>query len=179
MAAAEEPDPIRSVLVRPREPVDVIELKNAGLGAPAALLIGVRTAPAVAFEDLSLDRIRNVARSRLAVSFAAARSRLADLTEPLLLDLLDEQVQRLFDDGAHVSIREAVPEQLLGLTELVATRAASGELKLEGLLGERCNDGAATIATRRRSARRRELGSRRRSGLQAGQSARAGRSDNR
>src|SRR5229473_3894328 len=48
-----------------------------------------------------------------------------------------------------ISVRDSVPEQILGLAELVTARATRGELKLERLLGERGNHGPAFIASRR------------------------------
>src|SRR5216684_1079109 len=57
---AEQADPVRSVEMRSREPVLVIELQGASLRAPAAALVGERAAAIVALEDLALDRIGNV-----------------------------------------------------------------------------------------------------------------------
>jgi len=76
MRSAEQADPICSVETRPREAVDVIEFQGAGLGAPSSILVAERAAPAVAFEDLALDGVRNVTRRRFMRVLGRSRSRL-------------------------------------------------------------------------------------------------------
>src|SRR6266852_2242274 len=127
---AEQADPVRSVEMRSREPVAMIELKSASLRAPAAALVGERAAASVALEDLAFDRVGNMTRTQL-------------------VGLLVRCLPCLFEDRPEVSIGHSVPEQVLRLTELVTARATRGELKLERLLGERRNHGPAFIATRR------------------------------
>ena len=51
----EETDPIRPMEMGAGEPVYVIEFQEASLSAPAAALVGIRAAAAVALEDLALD----------------------------------------------------------------------------------------------------------------------------
>src|SRR5713101_2557596 len=140
--------PVRSVEMRSREPVLVIELQGASLRAPAAALVGERAAAIVALEDLALDRSGNVTRTQVVGLLVRCLPCLPTRGEALLLDLLDQQVESLFEDGRHISVRDSVPEQILGLAELVTTRATRGELKLERLLGERGNHGPAFIASR-------------------------------
>src|SRR5712692_2874337 len=147
---AEQADPVRSVEMRSREAVAVIEFQGAGLRAPAAALVGERAAASVALEDRALDRVGNVTRTRFVGVFGRGLSRLPALGEALLLHLFDQQVECLFEDRPQVSVGDAVPEQILGLAELVTTRATRGELELERLLGERCNHGPAFIASGRR-----------------------------
>src|SRR6266849_1344009 len=146
---AEQADPVRSVEMRSREPVLVIELQGASLRAPAAALVGERAAAIVALEDLALDRIGNVTRTQVVGLLVRCLPCLPTRGEALLLDLLDQQVESLFEDGRHISVRDSVPEQILGLAELVTAHATRGELKLERLLGERGNHGPAFIASRR------------------------------
>src|SRR6266851_3423484 len=62
---AEQADPVRSVEMRSREPVAMIELKSASLRAPAAALVGERAAASVALEDLAFDRVGNMTRTQL------------------------------------------------------------------------------------------------------------------
>src|SRR5216684_5706105 len=144
----EQADPVRSVKTRSREPVQVIEFQGAGLAAPAPMPVGERAAAAVALEDLAFDGVRNVTRRRFVRVFGRSRSRLPTRGESLLLHLLDEQVECVLDDRRQVSVGDAVTEQILGLPELVMTRATRGELELEGFLGERCNY-SPLIASRR------------------------------
>src|SRR2546428_9408062 len=151
MCPAEQADPVRSVEMRSREAVLVIEFQGAGLGAPPAALVAERAAATVALEDLALDRVGNVTRTRRCVRvFVRGLSRFPTRGESLLLHLLDEQVECPLEDHRQISVRDAVAEQILGLAELVMTRATRGELGLEGLLGERSNQGPAFIAPQRR-----------------------------
>src|SRR6266849_7746005 len=61
---AGQADPVRSVEMRSREPVAVVELQGAGLRAPAGALVSERAAATVALEDIALDRVGNVTRTR-------------------------------------------------------------------------------------------------------------------
>src|SRR5216683_2176203 len=159
---AEQTDPVRSVEMRSREPVAVIELQGASFRAPPAMLVGEGAAATVALEDRALDRVGNVTRTRLAGAFGRALPRRPAGGEALLLHMFDQQIECSFEDRRQVSVGDAVPEQVLGLTELVTTRAARGELKLERFLRERCNHGPAFIASRWRCGWRCEGESRRR-----------------
>src|SRR5712691_1066022 len=146
---AEQADPIRSVEMRSREPVLMIEFQGASLRAPPAMLVGEGAAAAVALENLAFDGVRYVTRRRCLHVFGRSLSRLPTRRESLLLYVLDGQVERSFEDRRQVSVGNAVPEQVLQLAELLTARATRGELELERLLGERCNDSPAFIATRR------------------------------
>src|SRR5216684_6096912 len=159
---AEQTDPVRSVEMRSREPVAVIELQGASFRAPPAMLVGEGAAATVALEDRALYRVGNVTRTRLAGAFGRALPRRPAGGEALLLHMFDQQIECSFEDRRQVSVGDAVPEQVLGLTELVTTRAARGELKLERFLRERCNHGPAFIASRWRCGWRCEGESRRR-----------------
>src|SRR5216683_3105081 len=53
---AEQADPVRSVEMRSREPVLVIELQGASLRAPAAALVGERAAATVGLFARGLSR---------------------------------------------------------------------------------------------------------------------------
>jgi len=88
-------------------------------------------------------------------------SRLPTRGEALLLHLFDQQVECLLEDRRQVSVGDAVPEQILGLAELVTTLATRGELELERLFGQRCDHCPAFIASRRRRGWRCERESRR------------------
>src|SRR5712671_3895891 len=114
------------------------------------MLVGKGAAGTVALEDLALDRIGNVTRARCVGVFGRGLSRLPARGEALLLHVFDQQVECRFEDRRHVSVGNAVPEQILGLAELVTTRATRGELELEGVLSERSNHGPVFIALRRR-----------------------------
>src|SRR6266852_2154259 len=98
--------------MRSREPVPVIEFQGASLGAPAAMLVGERAAAAVPLKDLAFDRVGNVTRRRCVRVFGRSMSRLPTRGEALLLDLLDEHVERLLDDRRQVSVGDAVAEQI-------------------------------------------------------------------
>jgi hypothetical protein len=61
---AQQADPVRSVEMRSREAVAVIEFQRACLAAPAAMLVGERAAAAVPLEDLASSAFSKiVARS--------------------------------------------------------------------------------------------------------------------
>src|SRR5712692_3379545 len=150
--------------MRSCEAVVVIEFQGRSLGALAAMLVRERAAATVALEDLAFDGVRDVTRRRCVRVFGRSLSRLPTRRESLLLHLLDEQVECVLDDRRQVSVRDAVAEQTLGLSELVTTRATRGELELEGVLSERSNHGPAFIASRRGRGWRCERESRRRLG---------------
>src|SRR5712691_6829371 len=133
----EHADSVRSVAMRSREAVAVVEFQGRSLGAPPPTLVRERAAAAVALEDLALDGVRDVTRRRCVPAFGRSLSRLPTRRESFLLHVLDEQVECVLEDRRQVSVRDAVAEQILGLAELVTTRAARGELELERLLGER------------------------------------------
>src|SRR5712692_1514268 len=97
---AEQADPVRSVEMRSREPVLVIELQGASLRAPAAALVGERAAATVALIDLALDRVGNVTRRWCVGLFARGLSRPPARGEALLLHLLDQQVECFFENGS-------------------------------------------------------------------------------
>ncbi len=124
--AAKEPDPVDIVPVRARESVHVIEFQRSSLAAAAAALVGERAAPFVALVDRSFDRIRNVARA--ADLLLRRLPGLAAHCEPLLLHVLDQEIECSFQNGREVSVRYAVPEQVLRLPQLVPKCAAGGEL---------------------------------------------------
>src|SRR5438093_1068042 len=125
----------------------MIEFQAACLGAPAAALIRERAAATVPLEDRAQDRVGNVARGGCDGVFARDLSRSSAKGEALLLPPFDQQVERLFDDGSHISVRDPVPEEILSLAKLVTTRAAAGELKLERLLSQRRDDRPALGAS--------------------------------
>src|SRR5712664_4539601 len=146
MRVAEETDTVRAVNGSSRKPVEVIEFQGACLAAPTAMLVSETAAAAVALEDLAFDGIRNVPRGRSPRVAGRTRSRLPTRGESLFHHLFDEQVECLLEDCRQVSIRNSVPEQILGPAELVMTRATPGELELERVLGERRNHGPAFLA---------------------------------
>src|SRR5229473_619539 len=137
---AEQTDPVRSVEMRSREPVAVIELQGASFRAPPAMLVGEGAAATVALEDRALDRVGNVTRTRLAGAFGRALPRRPAGGEALLLHMFDQQIECSFEDRRQVSVGGAVPEQVLGLTELVTTRAGGGAKARAG------DDGATGVA---------------------------------
>src|SRR5439155_11955670 len=69
--------------------------------------------------------------------------------EPLLLDIVDQQVERPVDDAGQVSIRNTVPEQVLCSSQLVVKFLACGELHPVGLFGKRRDGGPMVFALRR------------------------------
>src|SRR5712691_13293619 len=64
VSTTEQADPVGSVELCSREAVAVVEFQGRSLAAPAAMLVGERAAAAVALEDLALDRVRDVTRTR-------------------------------------------------------------------------------------------------------------------
>jgi hypothetical protein len=64
VSATEETDSIRTMEMRTREPIQVIEFQEPSLDAPAAPRVGEGAAPGVALEDLALDGVGNVTRIR-------------------------------------------------------------------------------------------------------------------
>jgi hypothetical protein len=71
---AEQTDPVRSVEMRAREAIAVIEFQGARLAAPAAMLVGEGAAAAVALVDLAFDGIRDVTRRRCVCAFGRSLS---------------------------------------------------------------------------------------------------------
>src|SRR5712664_4364650 len=136
MRVAEETDTVRAVNGSSRKPVAMIEFQGARLAASAAMLVGETAAAAVALEDLAFDGVRNVPRGRSARVAGRTRSRLPTRGESLFHHLFDEQVECLLENGRQIPVRDPVPEQILGLAELVMTRATPGELELERVLSE-------------------------------------------
>src|SRR5713101_7261403 len=126
---AEQADSVRSVEMRSREPVAVIEFQGACLGAPPPTLVRERAAAAVASEDLAFDGVRDVTRGRCVRLFGRNLSRLPTRRESLLLHVLDEQVECALEDRRQVSVGNAVAEEILGETELAD---AEGEHRGEG-----------------------------------------------
>src|SRR5712692_3226967 len=96
--------------MRSREPLLVIEFQGASLGAPPAALVGERTTATVALEDLALDRVGNVARTRFVGVFGRHLSRLPARGEALLLDVLHLGLQVRCRAAARSSAR--TPGQL-------------------------------------------------------------------
>ncbi|MFL5313276.1 MAG: hypothetical protein ACJ79H_22810, partial [Myxococcales bacterium] len=84
VGSAKQADPICAVETRSSEAVDVIEFQAARLAAFTPLPVGERAAAAVAFEDLALDRVRDVTRRRFRYVLGPSRSRLSTRAEPLL-----------------------------------------------------------------------------------------------
>src|SRR5438105_12073384 len=112
--------------MRARESVEVIELQVASRCASASALVDESAAPTIAFIDHPLDRIRDVPGGRLMRGVGRRLSRFPTDGEPLLLHLLDQQVERPLEDAGQVSIRNTVSEQILRLAQLVAKCAACG-----------------------------------------------------
>ena len=136
VAVAAQPDASDVVRMRPRPSVEVIVFEHAGFGAPVPLLID-ESAPGLVPEiNLAPDRGGDGSPAAACCSFRhASGTRLATHGEPLLLHLLDEKVNRQFDDARQVARGKAVPEQILSLAELVAESAPSGELKVSSERG--------------------------------------------
>ena len=126
VGAAKQSDAVRIVQMRARESVDVIELQLARLRTSAAAIIGEAAATAVALVHRPLDRIGDVAGRRFMHRFDRWLARFPTDREPLLLHLLDQQVERPFEDAGEVSVRNTVSEQVLCLAQLVAKCAACG-----------------------------------------------------
>ena len=135
--AAEESHPLRIVLLRAGESILVIELDRAGLRAPVSALVDKRTPASIALIDRPLDRVRNVARHPLLFSLCRGRSRLPPHRKPLFGHLLDQHVERPLQHLRHAPIRDPVPQQVLGVLELVPECRASGEFDLEHLRRQR------------------------------------------
>src|SRR5438067_10113061 len=128
--ATKQTDQAGVVDTAPCEALDVVEFQAAGLGTPVSMLAHERASAAVALEDDPLDGIGDVMGIRGARDFLAGLAGLAAYAEPFLLDLVDDEVERLLQDRCWVAGRNAVAEQVLGLAQLVAEGAASGELDL-------------------------------------------------
>ena len=97
MAAAEQADPVRSVEIRSREPVEVIEFQGTCLAAPAAILVGEGAAAAVSLVDLAFDGVGDVARRRSFRIVGRIPSRFPPRGKALLLYLFDQRVERLLE----------------------------------------------------------------------------------
>src|SRR5436309_2488395 len=95
MRPAPEDDSFRIVRARAREPVQVIELEQAGLLAPVPPSIDVGAASAVATVDVAPDRRGYLPRRRASRNFGCVGARLANDCKALLLDFLDQRVERL------------------------------------------------------------------------------------
>jgi len=145
VATAQQPDAIFIVQMRERESVDVFEFEVARRRAPESSLVYKRASPAVALVDLPLDRVRDVAGGRLLLhDYGGRLARFPTDPEPLLLHVVDQQVERPLDDAGQVSIRNAVPEQVLSHSQLVVKFLVRGELHPVRLLCKRF-DGAPMV----------------------------------
>jgi hypothetical protein len=107
---AEEPDPVGPVNRLSRESVAVIEFQGAGLHTPSALPIGKRAPATVPLEHFASDGVRHMTRRRCSWLFGRSLPRLATRREALLLDLFDQNVERLFENLRDVSVGDAVAE---------------------------------------------------------------------
>src|SRR5690348_18374319 len=106
--------------MRERKSVDVFEFQVPCRRAPASSFVQERASPTVALVDLPLDRVRDMAGGRLLLhGYGGRLPRFPTDREPLLLHVLDQQVERPLDDAGQVSIRNAMPEQVLCLSQLV------------------------------------------------------------
>ena len=116
----QQPDQIGIMDAGPGEALDVIKFEPAGFGASVALLVHKGAPASVAFEDDALDRVRDVVRIRGPGHCGGGLPWLPADAETFLLDSLEEEVERLLEDCSWVAIGNPVPEQILGLAELVA-----------------------------------------------------------
>src|SRR4030095_8042092 len=104
----------------------VITLEKRTRRAAPSVLVDVRALQTVSFEHLSFRGIRHA----LLVRFARTlRSFL--VTEALLPELCDQEVDRLVDDGRKVPARIAMGHQVSGELELVLQLLVRGELDAE------------------------------------------------
>src|SRR3989442_54364 len=141
--------------MRERESVDVFEFQVARGRAPASSLVYERATPAVTLVDLPLDCIRDVAGGGLLLHGHGGRlPRFPTDPEPLLLHVVDQQIERPLDDAGQVSIRNAVPEQVLCFSQLVVKFLVGGEFHPVHLL-RKWREGAPTVFARRGLRRRR------------------------
>src|SRR5947207_2898561 len=130
---------------RAGEAVHVVELEEGGRCATAAVSVEEGAPAAVALIDEALRGVRDVARRRRrdilsrfpnrSITWRSVRRRRRGVSlgplppadrKALLLHLRDQQIESLLEDGRHVAVRQAMPEQVLGLPQLVAKCPAGG-----------------------------------------------------
>lgn len=93
----------------------VVKLEKAVFGA-SPLRAYERTSPLVTSPDLTADRRRNPARSLGSASWRSSSGRDRQLGA---LEVLEQQCQRTIEDNGHVTVRNAVPHQILHTPQLV------------------------------------------------------------
>src|SRR2546423_11840308 len=131
-------DALRIVRVRPRPSIEMIVFEHAGFRASVPLRVEKSATALVAEIHLAPDRGSHGAPAARCCSLPhRIGARLAADGEALLLHLLDEKVDRQFDDACQVARGHAVAEQILSLAELVAETPAPGEPYSVGVLGKR------------------------------------------
>src|SRR5438128_11251538 len=119
-----------------REAVDVVDLERSPLGAAVSSVVDEGAATAVALVDGTLHRVRHVARFGFYVGCRWAALLAADC-EAFLPNLCDEHFERSAEDGREVAVRHAVPQEILGLANLVPELPRDSELQLVRGLGHR------------------------------------------
>jgi len=144
----------------------VIDLEPAALLAAPPVGSDVRALPAVALEDLALDRVGHLAAPRGSLDGGGRLAGLASDPEALLLHVGDEQREGTVDDLGEVARRKLVAQQILRLADLVPLRARSRVPDLVRLGGQRRDDRASWPLRRdprraRRWCRRRRRGEQR------------------
>jgi len=113
---------------------DVVQFQPPARLAAVAGVADERAAPAVAAEDRSADRQRDVALARMARAVRGAdarRSRSRARAEAALLELVDHHVERALEDLGRLAARERVPEQVARVRQLVAEALRHREVERE------------------------------------------------
>jgi len=130
----------RCVRASERSRVDVIQLEMPALRTALARSVGKRAPLAVALEDRTPhgrgNRARPVRRRGRTCSSRRALPRGRHLSEALLLELRDEEVDRRVDHDRELAVRVAMAHQVTRSFELRLQLRTRRELHLESRLGQ-------------------------------------------
>jgi hypothetical protein len=116
----------------------MIQLEMPALRTALARFVGERALLAVALEDRAPHGRRNRARPlRRRGRGRSGLSRRLHLSEALLLELRDEEVDRRVDHHRQLAVRVAMPHEITRSFELRLQLRTCGELHLESRIGQR------------------------------------------
>src|SRR5438552_2408995 len=135
VGAAAQPDAVHGRLATAGDGLGVVELQPAICRTAAAALTHERAAALIALPDGALDVRRDVAR--VGARAPLARARPAGGSELAALELLDERVERTFEDFGDLSGPDLVTEQCLEVAQLVVGALPDCELEPEALRSQR------------------------------------------
>src|SRR6267378_1892163 len=136
VGSAAEPDRRNSGPAAARKFLNMIELDELASLAAVPGLAYERALAAVTFPDRTPDLGRDVAR---ALARTTAPARLRSRRELAALEFLDQGIQRKVDHLSRITRRKLVPEQVLGVLQLLPRASSDHQLQRKTLTRHRRN----------------------------------------